>query len=168
MTLHRRGWPQSLVTQINGGARWLSRFSNCITMPCAPAARWNKPTGPWRFIATSWDWVQIRGRPQITGIPGYWVDVGGRAQVHLMGVEGDSRFAKGPGQDPAMPHVAFAVEDIVAARSELDRMGTTYWVAEGIVGPESQQVFMHDPAGNMIELHQADTCRCQAVTRLDN
>jgi catechol 2,3-dioxygenase-like lactoylglutathione lyase family enzyme len=108
------------------------------------------------------------GRPQITGIPGYWVDVGGRAQVHLMGVEGDSRFAKGPGQDPAMPHVAFAVEDIVAARSELDRMGTTYWVAEGIVGPESQQVFMHDPAGNMIELHQADTCRCQAVTRLDN
>lgn len=108
------------------------------------------------------------GRPRIPGIPGYWVDVGGRAQVHLMGVEGDSRFARGPGQDPAMPHVAFAVEDIVAARSELDRMGTTYWVAEGIVGPESQQVFMHDPAGNMIELHQADTCRCQAVTRLDN
>lgn len=105
------------------------------------------------------------GRPQIAGIPGYWVDVGGRAQVHLMGVEGASRYAKGPGQDPASPHVAFAVEDIVATRAELDRMGTTYWVAEGIVGPQSQQIFMHDPAGNMVELHQADTCRCQAVTR---
>ena len=105
------------------------------------------------------------GRPQIPGIPGYWVDVGGRAQVHLMGVAGASRFAKGPGQDPASPHVAFGVEDIVATRAELDRMGTSYWVAEGIVGPQSQQVFMHDPAGNMVELHQADTCRCQAVTR---
>jgi hypothetical protein len=26
---------------------------------------------------------------------------------------------------------------------------------------------MHDPAGNMIELHQAGTCRCQAVSRLN-
>ena len=105
------------------------------------------------------------GRPQIPGIPGYWVDVGGRAQVHLMGVEGASRFAKNPGQDPAAPHVAFGVEDIVATRAELDRMGTAYWVAEGIVGPHSQQVFMHDPAGNMVELHQADSCRCQQITR---
>ena len=105
------------------------------------------------------------GRPQIPGIPGYWVDVAGRAQVHLMGVEGASRFAKSPGQDPASPHVAFGVEDIVATRAELDRMGTPYWVAEGIVGPQSQQIFMHDPAGNMVELHQADTCRCQAANR---
>ncbi|MSQ69489.1 MAG: glyoxalase [Gammaproteobacteria bacterium] len=107
------------------------------------------------------------GRPQIPGIPGYWVDVGGRAQVHLMGVEGTSRFAQGPGQDPASPHVAFGVEDIAAARAELDRMGTSYWVSEGIVGPQSQQIFMHDPAGNMVELHQADTCRCQSVTRIN-
>jgi hypothetical protein len=28
------------------------------------------------------------------------------------------------------------------------------------VGTESQQTFMHDPFGNMIELHQAGTCRC--------
>jgi catechol 2,3-dioxygenase-like lactoylglutathione lyase family enzyme len=106
------------------------------------------------------------GRPNIPGIPGYWIDVGGRAQIHLMGVDGESRYAKGAGKDPSLPHVAFAVADIVETRFELDRMGAPYWVAEGIVGPQSQQIFMHDPAGNMIELHQAGTCRCQAVTRV--
>ncbi len=105
------------------------------------------------------------GRPNIPGIPGYWVDVGGRAQIHLMGVNGESRYAKGPGMDPSLPHVAFAVEDIVATRQELERMGTKHWVAEGIVGPQSQQIFMHDPSGNMIELHQVGTCRCQAISR---
>ena len=35
-----------------------------------------------------------------------------------------------------------------------------FWVATGVVGPQSQQIFMYDPFGNMIELHQADTCRC--------
>jgi catechol 2,3-dioxygenase-like lactoylglutathione lyase family enzyme len=106
------------------------------------------------------------GRPNIPGIPGHWVDVGGRAQIHLMGVNGESRYAKGPGMDPSLPHVAFAVEDIVETRKELERMGTKHWVAEGIVGPQSQQIFMHDPSGNMIELHQAGTCRCQAITRV--
>jgi catechol 2,3-dioxygenase-like lactoylglutathione lyase family enzyme len=77
------------------------------------------------------------------------------------------------GQEPvvpralSLPHVAFAVADFVETRAELDRMGTSYWVAEGIVGPQSQQIFMHDPAGNMIELHQAGICRCQAVSRLN-
>jgi hypothetical protein len=39
-------------------------------------------------------------------------------------------------------------------------MGVEHWVTLGAVGPESQQIFMHDPFGNMIELHQACTCRC--------
>jgi catechol 2,3-dioxygenase-like lactoylglutathione lyase family enzyme len=105
------------------------------------------------------------GRPHIPTIPGYWMDVGGRAQIHLMGVNGQSKFAKGPGRDPASPHVALAVPDIQEARRELDRLGVDYWITEGVVGPESLQVFMHDPAGNMIELHQAGTCRCVGVTR---
>ena len=105
------------------------------------------------------------GRPNIPGIPGYWVDVGGRAQIHLMGVNGASPYAKGPGMDPSLPHIAFAVGDIVETRQELERMGAKHWVAEGIVGPQSQQIFMHDPSGNMIELHQVGTCRCQAITR---
>ena len=105
------------------------------------------------------------GRPQIPSIDGYWMDVGGTAQIHLMGVDGQSNFAKGPGRDPSSPHVALAVADIHATRKELDRLGVDYWLTEGVVGPQSQQIFMHDPAGNMIELHQVDTCRCVTSRR---
>ena len=105
------------------------------------------------------------GRPHIPTIDGYWMDVGGSAQIHLMGVDGVSKFAKGPDKDPSRPHVALAVADIVETRKELDRLGTEYWVAEGVVGPQSQQLFMYDPFGNMIELHQIDTCRCVTSRR---
>ena len=105
------------------------------------------------------------GRPHIPTIDGYWMDVGGIAQIHLMGVDGQSKFAKGPGQDPSQPHVALAVPDVQEARRELDRLGVKYWVAESVVGPRSQQIFMHDPFGNMIELHQIDTCRCVTARR---
>jgi hypothetical protein len=30
----------------------------------------------------------------------------------------------------------------------------------GVVGPHIEQIFMDDPFGNMIELHQIGTCRC--------
>jgi catechol 2,3-dioxygenase-like lactoylglutathione lyase family enzyme len=96
------------------------------------------------------------GRPTIPTIDGYWMDVGGTAQIHLMGVDGQSRFAEGPGKDPSHPHVALAAPDIQEARKELERL---------VVGPESQQIFMHDPFGNMIELHQVGTCRCDSAKR---
>jgi hypothetical protein len=35
------------------------------------------------------------GRPNIPTIDGFWMDVGGTAQIHLMGVNGQSKFAKG-------------------------------------------------------------------------
>jgi len=105
------------------------------------------------------------GRPTIPSIDGYWMDVGGTAQIHLMGVDGQSKFAEGPGKDPSHPHVALAVEDIQEAKTELERMGVSFWVTRGVVGPESQQIFMHDPFGNMIELHQAGSCRCIGAKR---
>jgi catechol 2,3-dioxygenase-like lactoylglutathione lyase family enzyme len=105
------------------------------------------------------------GRPTIPTIDGYWMDVGGTAQIHLMGVDGQSRFAQGPGRDPSTPHVALAVADIQETRKELDRLGVDYWVAESVVGPQSQQIFMKDPFDNMIELHQIDTCRCVTSRR---
>ena len=74
-------------------------------------------------------------------------------------------MAKGPGEDPTRPHIAFAVKDIVATRKELDRMGVHYWVIEGLTSPDSTQVFMNDPCGNMVELHQFDKCRCRASNR---
>ena len=75
------------------------------------------------------------------------------------------KFAEGPGKDPSHPHVALAVPDIQEAKQELERLGTSFWVTRGVVGPESQQIFMHDPFGNMIELHQIGTCRCITKSR---
>ena len=57
------------------------------------------------------------------------------------------------------------MRDIQEAKTELERLGVEYWVADSVVGPQSQQIFMHDPFGNMIELHQADTCRCVTSQR---
>lgn len=106
-----------------------------------------------------------KGRPEIPAVPGFWMDVGGRAQIHLMGASGMSPLAKGPGQDPSLPHVALAVSDIQEAKKELDRLGQPYWTTIGVTGPYAEQVFLHDPFGNMIELHQAGTCRCNESDR---
>lgn len=106
------------------------------------------------------------GRPTIPGIPGAWINVGEVGQIHLIGGDQPSPVAKGPGEDPTRPHVAFAVSSIVAARAELDRMGVKYWVIEGLTSPDSTQIFMNDPCGNMIELHQIDKCRCRASNRV--
>jgi catechol 2,3-dioxygenase-like lactoylglutathione lyase family enzyme len=100
------------------------------------------------------------GRPYIADIPGYWLDVGERAQIHLISARGLSRLADGPGRDPAGPHVALAVPDIQEARAELDRLGVKCWSLTGVTGPDREQVFMQDPFGNVIELHQIGTCRC--------
>ena len=35
----------------------------------------------------------------------------------------------------------------------------------GINGPSAEQIFVNDPSGNMIELHQIDTCRCVTSRR---
>jgi catechol 2,3-dioxygenase-like lactoylglutathione lyase family enzyme len=107
------------------------------------------------------------GRPRIPSIDGYWMDVGGNAQIHLMGVDGQSKFAESPERDPSRPHVALAVPDIQEAREELERLGVDFWVSRGVVGPESQQIFLRDPFGNMIELHQVGTCRCIRSSRSD-
>ncbi|HEX2890336.1 VOC family protein [Vineibacter terrae] len=106
------------------------------------------------------------GRPDIPGIPGMWMNVGEVGQIHLIGGPSPSRLAQGPGKDPAGPHVALAVADIVAAKVELDRMGVSYWSLQGVTGPEAEQIFLTDPCGNMVELHQADKCRCRLKSRI--
>ena len=35
----------------------------------------------------------------------------------------------------------------------------------GINGPSAEQIFVNDPSGNMIELHQIDQCRCKGANR---
>jgi catechol 2,3-dioxygenase-like lactoylglutathione lyase family enzyme len=94
--------------------------------------------------------------------PGAWLDTANDTQVHLMGVEGTSPFAKAPDQDPATAHIALGVPDIDQAKAELTSAGIEWWsVAQGPM----DQVFLHDPSGNMIEVHQADHCRCKRSLR---
>jgi catechol 2,3-dioxygenase-like lactoylglutathione lyase family enzyme len=107
------------------------------------------------------------GRPYIADIPGYWMQVGDNAQIHLISVQGTSRLADGPGRDPAGPHVALAVPDIEEARAELDRLGVDYLTIKGVTGPETVQLFMNDPFGNLVELHQVGTCRCNRSARAE-
>ncbi len=103
------------------------------------------------------------GRPTIPGIPGFWMYVGDEkhtAQIHLMGAVGMSPMARSEKEDPTIPHVALAVEDIQEARRELDERGIWYWRIQGLVGQYSDQIFVQDPFGNVIELHQIGSCRC--------
>lgn len=109
------------------------------------------------------------GRPTIAGIPGLWMYVGRgeqTTQIHLFGAEGQSPAAKSPEKDPTLPHVALAVEDIEEARAELEARGIWHWTIEGLVGDNSDQIFMRDPFGNVIELHQVGTCRCNKITSI--
>jgi catechol 2,3-dioxygenase-like lactoylglutathione lyase family enzyme len=66
----------------------------------------------------------------------------------------------GPKEDPTLPHVALAVEDIQEAKRELGCHGIRFWQIQGLVADNSDQVFVEDPFGNVIELHQIGTCRC--------
>lgn len=105
------------------------------------------------------------GRPTIAGVPGFWINVGEGGQLHLIGGAQPSTLARGPGQDPTIPHVALAVADIRETKAELDRLGVPYWSMTGINGPEAEQIFVNDPSGNMVELHQIDQCRCRLANR---
>jgi len=102
-------------------------------------------------------------RPDLRGVPGFWMFVGSEehtASIHLMGATGTSPLARSPKEDPTLPHVALAVEDIQEAKRELKRRGIWFWEIQGLVGGNSDQVFVEDPSGNVIELHQIGTCRC--------
>ena len=77
-----------------------------------------------------------------------------------MGATGESPVARSAEEDPTRPHVALAVEDINEARRELEERGVRHWTIRSLVGENSDQVFVPDPFGNVIELHQIGTCRC--------
>ena len=96
-------------------------------------------------------------RPEITGIPGFWVNIsdGDRTQqVHVMGATGASPVSRSRTEDPTRMHIAFAVESIDAARSFLAKKRVEYWEYGGLVGQASLQIFFEDPCGNMIELQE--------------
>jgi len=44
-------------------------------------------------------------------------------------------------------------------------MGVKYWSIQSVVGPQLEQIFMDDPHGNLVELHEIGTCRCRKTAR---
>ena len=106
-------------------------------------------------------------RPTLRGVPGFWMFVGSdkhTSSIHLMGAVGVSPLGRNAKEDPTLPHVALAVEDIQEAKRELERHGIWFWQIQGLVGENSDQVFVEDPFGNVIELHQIGTCRCNKAS----
>jgi class 3 adenylate cyclase len=103
------------------------------------------------------------GPSALAGAPGHQINAGPAAQIHLIGAAG-SPAGRGDTIDPSAPHVALAVASIAEARAELDRLGVRYRVLPGEL-PESEQLFLADPSGNLVELHQLGTCRCTARSR---
>jgi len=77
------------------------------------------------------------------GFGGAWLDAGGQ-QVHL--IEGE--VPKGNGE-----HFALQVGDLAATIEELRGGGIK--VSDAIPVGRGLQAFLNDPAGNLIELHQA-------------
>lgn len=102
------------------------------------------------------------GTRRIPGIPGTWFDAANDAQLHVFGVEGVSQYASSAQEDPFSPHVAFGVPSVADALEELRAAGVEHWTAGR---GERQQVFLSDPSGNLVELHQTGTCRCRRTDR---
>jgi catechol 2,3-dioxygenase-like lactoylglutathione lyase family enzyme len=67
---------------------------------------------------------QDAARWKIPGIYGSWINLPNGSQLHILGSEGPSRYAQGPGKDP-------------------------------VSSPSLKQLFLRDPAGNLVELHQS-------------
>ncbi len=92
------------------------------------------------------------------------INAGSHAQIHLIPSAQNSALAGGE-LDVTAPHIACAVASIDDAQAELDRLVIPYRVVHGRLGPDSRRLFLADPAGNLVELHQLGTCRCTARAR---
>jgi catechol 2,3-dioxygenase-like lactoylglutathione lyase family enzyme len=101
-----------------------------------------------------------RGRPDFPGILGFWMNVGETGQIHLFGGELKARIKTRPHRISRWRWPTSSSpkpSSIVAER--------LIGLLTGVAGPQALQLFVRDPYGNMIELHQVDQCRCRAVNR---
>ena len=60
---------------------------------------------------------QDAARWKIPGIYGSWINLPNGSQLHILGSEGPSRYAQGPGKDPVSNHIALAVDDILSSNA---------------------------------------------------
>ena len=82
----------------------------------------------------------------------------GTTQFHLAATDLGITFRTGQAINPLeRGHIAFRTDDIAAFKLRLEEQGIPYadygkWAMNGW-----HQIFFHDPDGNVIEVHQADT-----------
>lgn len=88
-----------------------------------------------------------RDRPPDLGVDGAWLDAGAQ-QVHLI---------LAPPPTARGQHFALLVDDLDAVVDEL--RGRSVDVSDPVPVGRNRQSFLHDPAGNLIELHQAASSR---------
>jgi lactoylglutathione lyase len=61
-----------------------------------------------------------------------------------------------PEKHPGITHFALLCPDIMAAKQQLERNGVQLSGGPVRFGPRAQGIFVRDPDGNVIELHQRD------------
>ncbi|OHX19016.1 VOC family protein [Chromobacterium sphagni] len=96
-------------------------------------------------------------RWDIPGVPGCFLDLPDARQLHVMGNAGESRYAQGPGRDPVANHVALTVESLSHAAEALSGLGLDFFSQRNVAADRLTQLFLRDPAGNLLELRQAET-----------
>jgi catechol 2,3-dioxygenase-like lactoylglutathione lyase family enzyme len=80
----------------------------------------------------------------------------GTTQVHLAERDLGVGFRMGQAVNPLeRGHIAFRTDDIDAFKRRLEEKGIPYSDYGGFAMNGWQQVFFHDPEGNIIEVHQA-------------
>ena len=77
---------------------------------------------------------------------GYWLYIGDEAVVHLNENPERSR----PNTPNLLDHIAFGCEDLDGMQKRLEHLGIQHHVRSH---PGITQIFLHDPAGTMIELN---------------
>ena len=100
-----------------------------------------------RFYVDVLGLVQRQDRPPDLGVGGAWLDAGAQ-QVHL--IHAPPPTARGQ-------HFALLVDDLDAVVDEL--RGRSVDVSDPVPVGRNRQSFLHDPAGNLIELHEAASSR---------
>jgi glyoxylase I family protein len=80
----------------------------------------------------------------------------GTTQVHLAERDLDVGFRMGQSVNPLeRGHIAFRTDDIAEFKRRLEEKGVPYSDYAGFAMSGWQQIFFHDPEGNIIEVHQA-------------
>ncbi len=80
----------------------------------------------------------------------------GQSELHLAERDLNISFKTGQAINPLEKgHIAFRTDDIAAFKARLEAKGIPYSDFGGWAMKGWQQIFFHDPEGNVVEVHQA-------------